>query len=79
MTYKTSYSLSCVEQANYLALSVLDQIGLLDPTQKQIDIIESIILFAMQPRLIALKTFKKCFGSDAITQQILLDHLRKVK
>lgn len=65
------------EQANYLAIRILEEIGLTIPTQKQIDIIESIVLFAIQPKLLTLETLKACIGNDNIAQRILLHHLQK--
>lgn len=67
-----------INQANYIAIVVLEQLGLTSPSQQQIDVMESVILLATQPEKLKLEILKICIG-DNIARRILLRHLQQSK
>ena len=73
----STYHIS-IDQANHAAISVLEQIGLIDPSEKQINAIETLIVWAMQPQHLNLIATKKCLDSDNIAWRVLYRYLKCV-
>lgn len=73
--HKLDKSITLINQANYSALCVLEQMGLDAPSQKQIDIIETLLLIAIKPKLIPFKLIKNCITNDSIARRIFFRHL----
>ncbi len=55
---------------NYTALAILEQLNTVD-TQKQINILESIILMMSNPRQIEPETIRQCVGNDDLAYYFL--------
>ncbi len=71
----TDRGIGHVNHANYSALWVLEQMGLDAPSQKQINIIETLILIAIKPTRIPFQLIKSCIASDAVARRIFFRHL----
>ena len=56
---------------NYAAVAVLEQLGILDPTQKQINIMESMVLMTSDPQQIEPETIRQCVGNDELAYYFL--------
>ncbi len=56
---------------NYTAVAILEQLNILDPTQKQIDILESMILMMSNPQQIEPETIRQCVGNDDLAYYFL--------
>ncbi len=66
MKFSNKLSLS-----NYTAISILERLGLLNPTQEQIDIMESMVLIATHPQKISTKKMKLCVGNNELAYSFL--------
>ncbi len=55
---------------NYIAVTILERLGV-DPSQEQIDIIESLILMLAYPQAVDSDTIKQCIGNDKLAYYFL--------
>lgn len=58
--------------SNYTAISVLEKLGLLNPSQEQIDVIESLVLIAKQPQRVTHRAVKRCVGNNKLACAFLV-------
>ncbi len=65
-----------VNPANYAALAILDYMDIDAPSQKQIDIIETMILVAVKPKLISFKLVENCFADNNVAGRMFSRYLR---
>lgn len=65
-----------VDKANYIAIRVLEKIGLTEPNQKQIDVIETLISLATNKEHFTPEKFEFCTGHDCIARRIFLRHIK---
>lgn len=56
---------------NYVAISVLENLGI-DPSQKQIDVIELLVLMATYPLEIDAEVIKRCLSGDKLAYHSLV-------
>lgn len=66
---------SFVDNANYIAIRTLEKIGLPEPDQKQIDIIEILISLAFHKEHFTPEKFEFCTGADSVARRIFLRHI----
>ncbi len=74
-------------EENYIALSILDQLGISQPNQNQIDIIETVITLVTKPEKLSISELTKCIGNDRLSKYALsskskksnVNHLRLAK
>ncbi|GAB4392405.1 MAG: hypothetical protein Tsb005_06260 [Gammaproteobacteria bacterium] len=59
-----------INPANYVAIRVLEKIGVVTPTQQQINIIESLIVMIVKPDLINIEFIEKDFSDDKLLKHI---------
>lgn len=64
-----------VDSANYIAIKALEKIGLTDPDQKQIDVIETLISLAFHKEHFTPEKFDFCTGANSIARRVFLRHL----
>ncbi len=65
-----------VNSVNYIAITILEQIGIDSPSQNQIDIVETLILLGTSPRLMNLDAIEKCLGDDNTAKHIFRRFLK---
>jgi hypothetical protein len=56
---------------HYTALAVLEQLGLSNPTQEQINTMESMVLLASYPQNATTDTIQQCVGNDKLAYYFL--------
>lgn len=57
---------------NYTALTILDRLGLSDPSLEQIKIMESTVLIGTYPQQIDAETLRQCVGDNSLAYYFLL-------
>lgn len=70
---------SITEQANYIAISILEKLGLGTLTQKQIDLMGSIVMLALEQKIMTLKELQTFVDTDNIARRILFRHLGNLR
>lgn len=69
----------CISKVNYIAILSLEQLGIISPTQAQIDTLESVILLAMNPNGdVTKKTIDRCISGDTVARRMLLRKLKGI-
>lgn len=66
---------SFVDRENYIAIKALEKIGLTDPDQEKIDVIETLISLASHKEHFTPEKFDFCTGIDSIARKIFLHQL----
>ena len=56
---------------NYTAVSVLERLGIKDPSLEQVQIMESMVLMACYPKKVNPQMIEQCAGSDKLASLFL--------
>jgi hypothetical protein len=56
---------------NYAAVSILERLGIKDPSLDQVDIMESVVLMASYPHKVKPGTIEQCVGDDKLAALFL--------
>ena len=75
--YQSGYEPLHISKVNYLAIIALEKLGLTEPTQKQIDAAEILILLLYDSKHLTSRKFHIGAGVDSIRKHTLLRVIRK--
>lgn len=64
-------SIEALSLPNYTAISILDCLGIKDPSLEQVDIMESVVLMASYPQKVKPIFIKQCVGDDKLAALFL--------
>ncbi len=56
----------------------LEQLGINDPSQEQIDVMEAVILLCLSPQHLTDEKTQLCFGENNIAKRVFLHQLKKI-
>ncbi len=56
---------------NYTAVSILERLGITDPSLEQVNIMESVVLMASYPNQVKSGTIEQCVGNDKLAALFL--------